>query len=70
MEGYTLDKTFVPPERILAPPSAHLVNEHLQVARVVRHHRRQVVSFSMPRHLVDSLRRQRVSAVQGWIRKT
>lgn len=58
MEGHALDETFVLPERILAPPSAHLVDEHLQVAGVVGHHRGQVVSFGVPRHLVDRLRGQ------------
>ncbi len=55
VEGHALNQTFVLPEGVLAPPPAHLVNEHLQMARVIRHHRRQVVSFSVPHHLVDGL---------------
>lgn len=61
MEGHGLDQAFVPPEGVLAPPTAQLVDEHLQVAGVIRHHRRQVISFTVPRHLVDGLRRRILS---------
>lgn len=57
VEGHTLNQTFVLPEGVLTPPPAQLVDEHLQVTRVIRHHRGQVVSFSVPHHLVDGLRR-------------
>lgn len=57
VEGHALNQTFVLPERVLAPPPAQLVDEHLQVARVIGHHRGQVVSLSVPCHLVDSLQR-------------
>lgn len=55
VEGHALDQTFVPPERVLAPPPAQLVDEHLEMAGVIGHHRRQVVSFGVPGHLVDVL---------------
>ena len=38
VEGHALNQTLVLPEGILAPPPAHLVDEHLQVARVIWHH--------------------------------
>lgn len=57
VEGYALNQPFVPPERVLAPPPAQLVDEDLQVAGVIRHHRSQVVSFGVPRHLVDVLQK-------------
>lgn len=55
VEGDALNETFVSPKGVLAPPPAQLVNEHLQVAGIVWHHRGQVVSFSVPRHLMDGL---------------
>lgn len=57
MEGYALNQTFVPPERVLASPPAQLMDEDLEMAGVIGHHRRQVVSFSVPRHLVDILQK-------------
>lgn len=38
VEGYTLDQAFVPAEGILTSPPAQLVDIHLQVACVIRHH--------------------------------
>lgn len=38
MEGHALNQTFVPPERVLAPPPAQLVDEELEIAGVIRHH--------------------------------
>ncbi|TNN30935.1 hypothetical protein EYF80_058912 [Liparis tanakae] len=41
VEGHALDQPFVLPEGVLTPPPAHLVDEHLQVAGVIGHYRRQ-----------------------------
>lgn len=57
VEAHALHRTTAPAEWVLAPPPRQLVHQHLQVAAVVRHHRRQVVTFRMPRHLLDSLGR-------------
>lgn len=56
VEAHALHRTTTPAERVLAPPPRHLVHQHLQVAAVVRHHRRQVVTLRVPRHLLDGLR--------------
>lgn len=55
MEGHALHKTLVLPEGVLRPPFAHLVDDHLQVTAVVGHDARQVVSFTVPRHLSHGL---------------
>lgn len=57
VEAHTLHRTTTPAEWVLAPPPRQLVHQHLQVAAVVRHHRRQVVTLGVPRHLLDSLGR-------------
>lgn len=38
VKGHTLNQTLVLPKRVLAPPPADLVDEDLQVARVIWHH--------------------------------
>lgn len=66
VEANTLHSTATPPERVLAPPPAQLVDQHLQIATVVGHHRGQVVTLGVPRHLLDGLRR--VTGQGGWVR--
>lgn len=58
MEGHTLHQTLVLAEGVLRPAFAHLVDDHLEAAAIVRHHTRQVVAFPVPRHLPHGLQRE------------
>lgn len=55
VEGDALHQALVLAEGVLSPPLAHLVDQHLQVAVVVRHDAGQVVTLTVPNYLLYCL---------------
>lgn len=69
VEGDALHHALVFAERVLRAPLAHLVDQYLEIAVVIRHDAGQVVAFAVPSYLSHSLRkihgRERERASEG-----
>lgn len=66
VEGHALHQTLVLAEGVLRPAFAHLVDDHLEAAAVIRHDACQVVAFPVPCHLPHSLQREKREKAGSW----